>query len=476
MAHRMRRLAPLAAAGGLLLSAAWGAGPAAAGDPASAHGHADFADFTPLSVSAGPTADEAVPLTLGNPHMAQRSMADRNTQLAAGIPNSGAWDVITVNETGRRKGQFLFTVFETGQAGVQRTNLETGRTETIWYSPTPGGHVAFDASYWTPWGTFITAEESWCTNAAGCTSNYGRLFELRNPLDAPGITGPASAAANAGADLVHRNVVPRTSHEGIQFDKAGNMYFIDELNGGSLYRYTPAAPMAKVMNGKADYFTAGQTAVLRVGDGATPNATGAYTWVPITDALGAPLPGAISIADGNGVTSVDARNTTDLAAFKGTDYQRPEDLQIAKEEGREVLYVATTTTNEVYRLDLKAQTISVYANRATVDLATGAAVDAGLASPDNLALDHDGNIYIIEDRNGGVDDDIWLAEDRNRDGDLLDAGEGIGRWASNGTPGSELTGLYFDPFDQHRAWVNIQHPTSANDRLIELTVDSGHHH
>ena len=30
--------------------------------------------------------------------------------------------------------------------------------------------------------------------------------------------------------------------------------------------------------------------MLRVGDGATPNATGAYTWVPITDATGAALP------------------------------------------------------------------------------------------------------------------------------------------------------------------------------------------
>ena len=464
MGHRIRRLAPFAAAGGLLLTAAWGAGPASAGDDA------DFADFTPLTASAGPAADEALPITLGNPDMAQRSIADRSTQLAAGVPNSGAWDMITLNENGKDKGKFLFTVFETGQAGVQRTNAETGKAETLWMSPVPGGHVAFDASYWTPWGTFITAEESWCTNAAGCNSTYGRLFELRNPLTAPGITGAPSAAANAGADFVHRNVVPRTSHEGIQFDKAGNMYFIDELNGGAIYRYTSAAPMSKVMNGKADYFAAGQTSVLRVGDGATPNATGAYTWVPITDALGAPLPGALSITDANGVTSVDARNTTDKAAFKGTDYQRPEDLQITKEKGREVLYVATTTTHEVYRLDLKAQTISVYADRATTDLATGTAVGDGLANPDNLAVDHDGNIYIVEDRNGGVDDDIWLAKDRNDDGDLLDAGEGIGRWASNGTVGSEFTGLYFDPFDEHRAWVNIQHPASGNDRTMELTV------
>ena len=198
-----------------------------------------------------------------------------------------------------------------------------------------------------------------------------------------------------------------------------------------------------------------------------------YEWVPFTDANGEGLPGALTITDTNGVTSVDARNTTKLAAFKGTDYQRPEDLQIQTVKGREFLYMATTTTNEVYRLDLQTNTISVFANRDTIDLATGSAVGSGLTSPDNLAIDHDGNIYIIEDRNGGVDDDIWFAKDLNKDGDLNDEGEGLARWASNGTPGSEFTGLYFDPQDKRRAWVNIQHPASGNDRTIEITITDG---
>jgi secreted PhoX family phosphatase len=106
-------------------------------------------------------------------------------------------------------------------------------------------------------------------------------------------------------------------------------------------------------------------------------------------------------------------------------------------------------------------------------LATGMPVSSGLANPDNLAIDHDGNIYIIEDRNGGVDDDIWFAKDLNKDGDLNDEGEGLARWASNGTPGSEFTGLYFDPQDKRRAWVNIQHPASGNDRTIEITIAVG---
>ena len=428
-----------------------------------------FSDYTPLIASAGPTTTEARPITFGNPDFQQKSVADRLTQLAEGAPNSGNWDMITVNETGPHQARFLFTVFETSQSGVQRLDTETGTADTIWYSPAPGGHVAFDACYWTPWGTLITAEESWET-LPDPPSQYGRLFELKNPLDAPPITLPLTPTSNLNADFVHQNVIPRVSHEGIQFDKAGNMYFIDELNGGSLYKYVPAATLALVKAGLADYFAAGQTFVLRVGNGMTPNATGAYEWVPFTDENGDALPGAITITDPNGVTSVDARNTTDLPAFKGTDYQRPEDMQIQVVDGREYLYVATTTTHEVYRLDLANQTIGVFANRNTINLATGLLVGSALANPDNLAIDHEGNIYIIEDRNGGTDDDIWFAKDINGDGDLTDPGEGIGRWASNGTSGSEFTGLYFDPTNKRRAWVNIQHPASGNDRTIEITV------
>jgi secreted PhoX family phosphatase len=132
--------------------------------------------------------------------------------------------------------------------------------------------------------------------------------------------------------------------------------------------------------------------------------------------------------------------------------------------------MTTTTTHETYRLDLRSQTVSVFADRSTIDLATSSAVGSALASPDNLAVDHEGNVYIVEDRNGGVDDDIWFAKDLNHDGDLSDDGEGIGRWASNGTTGSEFSGLYFDPQDKRRAWVNIQHPASGNDRTIEITI------
>ena len=93
----------LAVAGSLVLAGiATSAGVAGAANTS-------FDDFTPLASSAGPTADEANPITFGSAAIQQRSIADRNTQLAAGEPNSGVWDMITVNETGPHKGSFLFT-------------------------------------------------------------------------------------------------------------------------------------------------------------------------------------------------------------------------------------------------------------------------------------------------------------------------------------------------------------------------------
>ncbi len=303
-------------------------------------------------------------------------------------------------------------------------------------------------------GGYLTAEESW-----GAGSTKGRLFE---------VTNPTTATVNGG-NFIQRNIIPRVSHEGLAFDAMKNLYFIDELNGGSIYKYTSAN--ANATNGD-DYFAAGQTFVAKVNGGSNANAVGNIAWQAITDANGGFLTGSsvLTTAAGLPVGTIDGRESSNLVG--GTDYQRPEDTEIVKNaNGEEILYFATTTTNEVYAFNLATNTSSVFANAATIDLATGLPVTStAFTSPDNISFDSEGNIYIIEDRNGAVDDDIWFAKDINKDGDLLDAGEGLARWASNGTPGSEFTGLYFDRNDPNKAYVNIQHPADGNDRMIQLTA------
>ena len=432
-----------------------------------------FSNFTPLASSAGPTANEAFPITLSSPNFSQKTIADRLTQntLVPGS-NSGNWDMIAANETGPDAGRYLFMPFETGTGGVQRidlwnTNYNT-RTVTI-MAPGTQGFVSGDASRWTPWGSYLTAEESW-----GTGSSKGRLFE---------ITNPTTAIAN-GANVVQRNVLPRVSHEGLAFDSQKSMYFVDELNGGGVFKYVSGVPSA--INGDS-YFNKGQTFVLKVGAGSQfegnngPAVAGASVWEPITTTNGTVTATTFSamINLGGGAFAVDGRAASTLVG--GTGYNRPEDLEIQNVTGgTQRLYWATTDsdndgnggtgTSRVYNLDLATGLVKLFADSTTINFQTGSAVGGALRNADNIAIDADGNIYIIEDRNGGTDDDIWFARDLNKDGDLLDANEGIGRWASNGTTGSEFTGLYFDKTDPNKAFVNIQHPNSGVDRTIQISA------
>jgi len=434
-----------------------------------------FDNFTPLSSSAGVTANEAVPFVLSSPNFSQKILADRATQnLVTPGSNSGNWDMIAANETGPDAGRYLFMPFETSTGGVMRVDLWNNNYNTrsvSIVSPGTQGFVAGDASRWTPWGSYLTGEECW--GGVCSTLGKGRLFE---------VTNATTAGAGTGT-LVHRNVLPRVSHEGLAFDNAKSLYFIDELNGGAVFKYVSANANATTGD---QYFDKGQTFVLKVGAGSQfegnngPAITGAATWVAITSATGTPLANTFSalVNLGGGSFSMDGRAAAGLVGATG--YNRPEDLELQDAAGTQRLYFATTDSDtngnsadgrsRVYFLDTATNEVKLFADASTIDLATGLAVGGGLRNADNLAIDAKGNIYIIEDRNGGVDNDIWFARDLNKDGDLLDAGEGIGRWASNGVAGSENTGLYFDKFDANVAYVNIQHPSSGVDRLVQITA------
>jgi secreted PhoX family phosphatase len=405
----------------------------------------NFDNFKPLlgNTVAG-TLPESAPFRLSSDDFRQVNIVTRDTQQLDRF-DSGNYDMHTVNENGPEKGTFLFTVFETDQAGIQRTDLRTMQTTTIWQAENLGEQVAFDASRWTPWGSFLTGEESW-SDPGQAVSPYGRLYEVTNPLAAP-------------ADIVikQRNILPRVSHEGLAFDKDNNLYFIDERNGSHIFRFKSRNPRAKSGD---EYFSAGETSVLRVGDGTVKEATGKAKWIPLTDKNGNPLPGAILVYG----TEIDGRATPKLTAFLGTGFDRPEDLEISSPgKNDQLLFVATTTNHNVFSINLKKMEVKLFASRATRDLATDLAAGDEFTNPDNLAIDADGNIYIVEDQPGGVED-TWFTVDKNHDG----VAEAMGKWASLNTAGAEATGLYFDPFNPHLAYINVQHPDSGEDRTMML--------
>ncbi|OYZ54017.1 MAG: hypothetical protein B7Y21_14910, partial [Hydrogenophilales bacterium 16-61-112] len=175
--------------------------------------------------------------------------------------------------------------------------------------------------------------------------------------------------------------------------------------------------------------------MLRVGDGSVQEATGAYTWVALTDANGAALPGTIVGTDGAGLTILDGRATPNVAAFKGTDFDRPEDMEIRTlADGSQQLFVATTTNNNVFSLDLDDAVISKFVDQTTIDGETGVAVGSVFNSPDNLAIDENGTMYVIEDQPGGVEN-LWIAVDADKDG----VAESMSVFATLRTAGAEST-------------------------------------
>ena len=426
---------------------------AASAGPALAAGNTLFDDVapltgtnTPLPVGSPLEATHALLLPGG---LSQQSLVSRSGLGDLADPAVGRfWDMIDTNRSGPDAGRYLFMPFEPSNSnvcgsgshcasGALRVDLQTGTAATIVPVGTQNWQRG-DASRWAPWGGWISGEENFDPAAAGSVAT-GRLFEVTNPVSAT-----ATNLTDGTGLLVQRNnVIPRVSHEGLAFDSLNNFYFVDENGSGSIYKFASANPNASSGD---DFFAAGTTYAMKVGAGTADSAAGNYTW-EVLDPFDA-----------------DGRRAADNVGATG--YSRPEDLEIRTlANGDEALVFAATGTHDVWTVNLTQSTVNQFVTRDTVDIATGTAVGNLLTSPDNLAIDADGNIYIIEDQGAG-DADIWLARDTDGDG----IAEYIQRWAAMQVSGAEPTGLFFDPFNPNVAYLNIQHPASGDDRLIMITA------
>ena len=116
----------------------------------------------------------------------------------------------------------LYLVQKTGSEHMELLELDDIRSGTpAGWSATNDDFRNLDPCLLTPWGTILTGEEA----------DGGRAFEIMNPF-AP--TGPY---------VVHwRSKIPAATFEGIRFDAAGTLYFSDEDNSGSIYKFVPSVP------------------------------------------------------------------------------------------------------------------------------------------------------------------------------------------------------------------------------------------
>lgn len=375
----------------------------------------------PASAATGPMAFEPIPgsaygqltSTWTEPFIVpegytQRLVADESA-LDIYSNADDLTDMNTVNETGPHAGRYLYRTHEVGSNGsLSVVDLVTGEAKVIEQHP---GYRRLDGLRWTPWGTLLFAEET----------TGGRLFEaFLDPKDPTTVIG-----------VEERSEVGILRHEGIGVDQRGNVYVIDELNGGSIFRFVPAT--------RGD-LSDGQLYALRLtglsaeeqvwNPAAIDQKVGPFEWVPLDMAQ------VVIDAD-------EAANAVDA-----TEFGRPEDVEIIGD----VLFVANTSEDRVIAIDLRLQVLTsfVQAGR-NVPVENAATQTTGFNSPDNLASGADGRLWIVEDN---VPSDIWVAgRDQDRDG----TAERVEQFASLTDSGAEGTGIYVGR-DPRTLYVNIQHP------------------
>jgi len=371
-------------------------------------------DFEPIAGSAYDqlTADWTEPFVI--PDKCTQELISDESMLDTYPGVDDLTDMNTVNETGRRAGRYLYRTHEVGSNGsLSVVDLKTGVTKILIQD---AGYRRLDGLTWTPWGTLLFAEET----------DGGRLFEaFLDPSD-PTVVTEVKARPKLGI----------LRHEGIGVAPDGSVNVIDELNGGSIYRFVPK---------RRGNLSDGQLYALKL----TKLTDAAQAWDPATyvDKVGDFTWVALDMS----VAATDAKLAAD--AVDATEFGRPEDVQIIGH----VLYVANTSEDRVVAIDLTKKKLTGFVQAGiNVPVEDIDAKVTGLNSPDNLAKGPDGKLWIVEDN---LASDIWVA---SRGEGKVGVAKDVALFASLKDPGAEGTGIYFGKGkDSHTLFVNVQHPEKA---------------
>lgn len=383
--------------------------------------------FTPLPASAacvpGSSTDEH-PFILP-PGFVQMVVAREGD---GGAPDQ--WDMNTLNETGPHAGRYLYRSHETPANGaVTVTDLATGITRILVQRP---DWNRMDGIVWTPYGTLLAAEEM----------RPGRLPSLPDPAVPQSVfAGLVFEIDPDTAVVTPRPALGLRAHEGIRFDAQGNVYGISETAPTPIAPGGPGGYIFKFVPDRPHDLSSGQLYALKVVV-PTGDRTGEAVWLPLDR------------------TAVQVDADAAATAVGATGYGRPEDVEIATSTGNtqggsQVLFVAVTNERRVLRVDLREPQGGAAHDTAFVSEYVRAGVNAplDLESPDNLALDKNGNLYITEDGPGFVGNDIWVAIPSPGDPETA---EQTVRFASLTDCQAEPSGIYFDRSGT-RLFVNVLH-------------------
>jgi secreted PhoX family phosphatase len=405
---------------------------AAAQGPANAVRRGQTAGYGPLF----PVEDRTtgLPLLLLPRGFRYVSFGWTGDPLDSGLPTPGVHDGMAAFAAGRGRvrlvrnhevgaGAPFSAAFYNSAAGGGTTTLEfdTQKGDVVSMRDSLSGTVRNCAGGPTPWGTWLTCEET-TTFLGGMPHGY--IFEV--PVDGLG-------------DPLPLRDMGRFSHEAIAVDPAtGYVYETEDAgNSSGLYRFIPATPGQLSDGGLLSMLKVKNINQANLGAPYAHGATFDVEWVPIAnpDAPGA-IPGNFVWAQGR------ALGAATFARLEGCWYGNDAKIYVVSTSGG-------IGQGQVWEYDPASETIRLLFQ------SPAAAV---LNAPDNITVSPRGGLVLCEDGNGDefmhgltVDGDIFPFAKNN----VVLNGEKNG-FVGNFT-GSEWAGACYSP-DGRWLFANLQSP------------------
>lgn len=343
---------------------------------------------------------------------------DSHDGMAAFRGADGKVRLVRNHERGGTSGAFAsgMTYNPLAEGGTTTLLFDPDRGEFLGSRPSLAGTIRNCAGGPTPWGTWLSCEETTVVNGS---YRHGYVFEV-----------PADGVAT-GAPLT---AMGRFSHEAAAVDPAtGNVYLTEDATPSGLYRFVPKVPGRLSAGGRLEMLRIGTSPTQTYADSA-PRDYGVISWVEIPT----PDPGPL-----------DPPTVSQGIARGGAQFERLEGIWF--DEGK-IYFVSTSggpQRGQVFELDPATDRLRLIFHSPGPDV---------LDSPDNICFSPRGGMVLCEDGSGpefmhgmGSDGVIFKFA---RNSTVLHGERGF----YGDFTGSEWCGATFEPKKGNWLFANIQSP------------------